>query len=57
VFGAASPRLGDGDLLIGVEALGNDGPWEVAQRARRANALLRWSSGTATDGQDVTLMG
>ena len=57
LFGAVSPRLGDTDLLIGLEALRNDGPWEVAQRARRTNAVVRWSGGTASDGQDLTLMG
>jgi hypothetical protein len=57
LFGAVSPRLGDTDLLIGVEGLVNDGPWDVAQRARRGNAVLRWSGGTPTDGQELTLMG
>jgi hypothetical protein len=57
LFSAVSPRLGDTDLLIGLEALRNDGPWEVAQRARRTNALVRWSGGTPSDGQDLTLMG
>jgi hypothetical protein len=56
LFGAASPQVGAGHLLLGFEALGNDGPWEVAQDARRVNAVARYSAGTARDGHDLTLM-
>jgi hypothetical protein len=57
LLGAVSPHVADGHLLLGVEALANDGPWEVPQQARRTNLLARWSTGTAADGHDVTLMG
>jgi len=57
LLGAASPQIGDGRLLLGGEALANDGPWDVPQGARRTNLLARWSSGTAADGHDLTLMG
>jgi outer membrane receptor protein involved in Fe transport len=57
LFGAVSPSLGDSRLLLGIEGLVNDGPWEVAQRARRTSGVARWSGGTEANGQDLTLMG
>ncbi|HYF58680.1 MAG TPA: TonB-dependent receptor [Burkholderiaceae bacterium] len=56
-FAGASPSLGAGTLLLAAEALANDGPWDVPQDARRANAVVRWSGGTAANGQELTLMG
>jgi hypothetical protein len=51
---AASPRLADGHLLMGVEGLSNDGPWEVPQDARRLNLIARLTQGTARDGFSLT---
>jgi hypothetical protein len=57
LFGAAAPQGGAGHLLLGFETLGNDGPWEVAQDARRVNVVARYGAGTARDGHELTLMG
>ena len=51
---AASPRVADGHLLLGVEGLSNDGPWEVPQDAQRLNLLTRFSQGTPRDGFSLT---
>ncbi|MEI7446561.1 MAG: TonB-dependent receptor [Burkholderiales bacterium] len=56
-FVGASPEFGPGTLLVGLEAARNDGPWDVPERLRRASGVLRWSGGTASDGQALTLMG
>ncbi len=57
VLGAVSPHVAGGHLLLGVEGLVNDGPWDTKQDARRANLLARWSTGTAAHGGELTLMG
>jgi hypothetical protein len=50
-FGAAG-----GTLLYGVELGRNDGPWDVPEGVRKANALLRYSRGSADDGWSLTGM-
>ena len=45
-----------GPLLFGLELQHNDGPWQVPERARKLNALLRYSQGTANDGMSITAM-
>ena len=55
-FGAASPRLGDGNLLIGVEAGKNDGPWTRPDDLRKVNGILRYSRGDAQNGLSITGM-
>jgi hypothetical protein len=44
---AASPDLGTGALLFGVEFTENDGPWLLEESLKRTNAILRYSN---TDG-------
>jgi hypothetical protein len=51
-----SPRLGDGTLLLAGEGYRNDGPWDVPQRYRKGNGVLRWSQGSEGDGFDVALL-
>jgi hypothetical protein len=45
-----------GTLLYGLELGRNDGPWEVPEGVRKANALLRYSRGSADDGWSLTGM-
>jgi outer membrane receptor protein involved in Fe transport len=45
-----SPSVGNGHLLIGVEAVHNDGPWESPERFNKLNTVLRLSQGTPADG-------
>lgn len=40
---AASPELGDGVLLFGVDHSMSDGPWLLEQDSRKTNALLKYS--------------
>ncbi len=54
VFGAASPKVGRGTLLIAGEAMGNDGPWDRPDVMRRWNGVVRYSQGTATNGFSIT---
>jgi hypothetical protein len=55
IVGGASTGVGSGDLLIGGEVKGYDGPWEVAQNLRKWSALARytWHVG----GHEVSLLG
>ena len=55
-FGAASPRLGDGNLLVGIEAGRNDGPWLRPDDLRKVNGVVRYSRGDAQNGLSVTGM-
>jgi hypothetical protein len=57
VFGAASPRVGDGYLLGAVELNHNDGPWVRPDQYRRINSVLRYSRGDNRNGFSVTGMG
>jgi len=45
-----------GTLLYGVELGRNDGPWDVPEGVRKANALVRYSRGSADDGWSLTGM-
>ena len=56
-FVGASSELGAGTLLVGLDATRNDGPWDVHENLRRTSAVLRWSGGTASNGQSLTVMG
>jgi len=42
-LGAASPDLGGGKLLLALEALHENGPWEVPEDYRKFNGVLRWT--------------
>ncbi len=42
-IGGASADLFGGKLLLGIEALHEDGPWDVPEDYRKFNELLRWS--------------
>lgn len=52
-----SVRVGGGDLLYGVEAFHEDGPWVNPDDYLRKNLVLRYSRGTANSGWSVTVMG
>ncbi len=53
-FSAASPQLGDGNLLVGVEVGRNDGPWVEPDDLRKVNGILRYSRGDARNGFSLT---
>ena len=57
VVGAGSKRVGAGDLLIGGEVKGYDGPWEVPQNLRKWSALARYSWSTGNHDFSVLAMG
>ena len=57
LFGAASPRIGTGHLLVGVEAVHNDGPWTLADDFQKLNGIVRYSRGDTRDGLSLTGMG
>jgi outer membrane receptor protein involved in Fe transport len=53
---AASPKVGDGNLLLALEYQGSDGPWENPANFNKYNTVLRYSEGTAQSGFNVTAM-
>jgi hypothetical protein len=56
-FAATSPRLGNGDLLLAIDATRDDGPWKLPERSRKLNGVAKFSSGDAMQGFDVLAMG
>ena len=57
VFGAASPEVAGGHLLVGLDLAHNDGPWERPDDLRKANGIVRYSRGDARNGLSITGMG
>jgi hypothetical protein len=51
----ASTRVGRGDLLFAGDVKSYDGPWEVAEKIRRASGLARYS--WERDGSRFSLLG
>ncbi len=49
--------LGPGTLLYAVDFTYNNGPWDLAEHARRVSGVLRYSQGSAADGFSITAMG
>ncbi|MFC5555733.1 TonB-dependent receptor [Methylobacterium iners] len=52
----ASAPLGHGTLLVAGEAQAYDGPWDVPDRLRKINGVVRYSQGTTLDGFSATGM-
>jgi TonB dependent receptor/Carboxypeptidase regulatory-like domain/TonB-dependent Receptor Plug Domain len=57
LFGAASPRVGAGHLLLALELNHNDGPWVRPDDYSKVNTVLRYSVGDTQNGFSVTGMG
>ncbi len=57
VFGAISPEVGAGNVLLALETSTNDGPWELPDDMRKVNAVVRYSQGDLTNGFSITGMG
>ncbi|HWN93941.1 MAG TPA: TonB-dependent receptor, partial [Methylomirabilota bacterium] len=53
VFGT-SPKLGDGNLLIGGEAYHHDGPWENPDDYQKFNGLISYNVGDTANGYSIT---
>ncbi len=51
---AGSTRLGNGDLLWGLDYGVTDGPWQLPEDLRRVNALVKYSRGERGDGYALT---
>ncbi|MCO5051496.1 MAG: TonB-dependent receptor [Verrucomicrobiae bacterium] len=54
---AASPQVGSGHLLYGLEAYHYDGPWKRPDDYQKFNGLLTYSQGDAANGWSVTARG
>jgi len=57
VLAAASPAIGDGQVLAALEVQHNDGPWERPDSFRKFNGLVRYSRGDTQNGFAITGMG
>jgi hypothetical protein len=57
LFGAASPKVGRGNLLVGFEAAHNDGPWLVRDDLEKLNGIVRYSQGDTRNGLSITAQG
>ncbi|HEV7238124.1 MAG TPA: TonB-dependent receptor [Thermoanaerobaculia bacterium] len=54
---AASPRVGEGYLLLAIETGRNDGPWVRPDDFRKLNGVLRYTQGDQRGGFSITAMG
>jgi outer membrane receptor protein involved in Fe transport len=57
VVGAASPKLGEGTLLIASEYTSNDGPWQLEENLHKVNGVVKYSRGDRADGFSLTASG
>ena len=57
VFGAVSPQVGAGNVLMALEMSRNDGPWELPDDMRKVNAVVRYSQGNVQNAFSITGMG
>ena len=57
VFGAVSPEVGAGNLLMALELSKNNGPWELPDDMRKVNGVIRYSQGDRQNGFSITGMG
>ncbi|MEJ8859639.1 TonB-dependent receptor [Variovorax robiniae] len=56
LLAAGSRSIADQTWLGAVELVGNDGPWDVPENLKKANAVLRYSQGSASQGFSLTGM-
>ena len=56
-LGAASPRVGSGNLLTAFEYNFSNGPWDVKDELHKYNGVIRYSQGDAQNGFSITGMG
>jgi hydrogenase/urease accessory protein HupE len=54
---AASPKVGQGNLLYGLEAYHYDGPWKNPDDYQKFNGVLIYSQGDAANGWSITARG
>ena len=54
---ADSSSFGSDNLVYAMETEHMDGPWDVPENYRKYNGLLRYSSGDAQKGWDLTALG
>lgn len=52
-----SAKLGEGNLIAAFEGQRYDGPWEVPDKIKKLNGVVRYAQGTVTDGFTLTAMG
>lgn len=56
LLAAGSRTVDDQTWMAALELQGNDGPWQVPENLRKANAVLRYSQGSQSRGFNVTGM-
>ena len=54
---AASPKVGNGNVLLAFETSNNSGPWSVPDSYQKLNGVVRYSRGDNVNGLSVTFMG
>jgi hypothetical protein len=57
VFASASPQVGEGTLLLGLDWSTTDGPWTLPQDFRKTSGLIKYSRGDGDRGFSLTAMG
>ena len=52
---AGSSEVGGGDVLVALDGTRSNGPWDLDENLKKFNGLLKYSSGTPTNGWNVGL--
>jgi outer membrane receptor protein involved in Fe transport len=52
----ASRKVGEGSLIAAGEGIAYDGPWDVPDRVRKLNGVVRYSEGSVDNGLSLTGM-
>ena len=50
---AGSAGIGGGDLLIGIDSTHTDGPWQLEEKLRKVNGVIKYTYGDAASGFDI----
>lgn len=54
---ASSPKIGQGNVLYGLELYHYDGPWENPDDYQKFNGIITYSQGNEANGLSLTVMG
>lgn len=57
LLAAGSQTWQDKKILVALETVGNDGPWDQPEQLRKINGLLRLSAGDTANGYTLSVLG
>ena len=55
-LGIGNQKVGNGNLLVAAEAVNYNGPWDVPDKVRKLNGVMRYAEGDRDNGLTITGM-